>query len=90
MSLKSVTFEDPQPAGSDTLKQKVLVKQSLTDEEKKRLNKLIKETKLKVTTQIQGDQIRVTGKKRDDLQTAIAQIRSSITDLDLQFINFRE
>lgn len=90
VSLKSVTFEDPQPAGSDTLKQKVLVKQSLTDEEKKRLNKLIKETKLKVTTQIQGDQIRVTGKKRDDLQTAIAQIRSSITDLDLQFINFRE
>jgi uncharacterized protein YajQ (UPF0234 family) len=85
-----VTFNEAQPAGGDTLKLTVVVKQSLNDEEKKRINKLIKETKLKVTSQIQGDQVRVTGKKRDDLQEAIAHIRASISDLDLQFTNFRE
>ena len=90
VSLKSVTFNEAQPAGGDTLKQTVTVKQSLNDEEKKRINKLIKETKLKVTSQIQGDQVRVTGKKRDDLQAAIAQLRASASDLDLQFTNFRE
>lgn len=90
VSLKSVTFEEAQAAGGDTLKQAVTVKQSLSDDEKKRINKLIKESKLKVTSQIQGDQVRVTGKKRDDLQTAIAHLRASASDLDLQFTNFRE
>jgi len=90
VSLKSVTFEEPQPAGGDTYRQKVVVKQGLTDDERKRINKLIKDTKLKVTSQIQGDQVRVSGKSRDDLQTAIAQIRTSINDLDLQFTNFRD
>lgn len=90
VSLKSVTFNEAQPAGGDTLKQTVAVKQSLNDEEKKRINKLIKESKLKVTSQIQGDQVRVTGKKRDDLQAAIAQLRASASDLDLQFTNFRD
>lgn len=90
VSLKSVTFEEAQAAGGDTLKQTVTVKQSLSDDEKKRINKLIKESKLKVTSQIQGDQVRVTGKKRDDLQTAIAHLRASASDLDLQFTNFRE
>ena len=90
MLFRSVTFEEAQPAGGDTLKQTVTVKQSLNDDEKKRINKLIKESKLKVTSQIQGDQVRVTGKKRDDLQTVIAQLRASASDLDLQFTNFRE
>jgi uncharacterized protein YajQ (UPF0234 family) len=90
ISQKAVTFEDPQPAGGDTLRQTVTIKQALNDEEKKRINKLIKETKLKVTSQIQGDQVRVTGKKRDDLQEAIATLRTSVTDIELQFTNFRE
>lgn len=90
VSLKSVTFEALLPAGGDTLRQKVLVKQGLTEEERKRVSKSIKDSKLKVTAQIQGDQVRVTGKKRDDLQTTIAHLRSSITDIDLQFTNFRE
>jgi uncharacterized protein YajQ (UPF0234 family) len=90
VSLKSVTFEALQPAGGDTLRQKVLVKQGLTEEERKRVTKNIKDSKLKVTAQIQGDQVRVSGKKRDDLQSTIAHLRSSITDIDLQFTNFRE
>jgi uncharacterized protein YajQ (UPF0234 family) len=90
ISQKAVTFEDPQAAGGDTIRQTVTIKVSLNDEERKRINKAIKEAKLKVTSQIQGDQVRVTGKKRDDLQTAIATLRSSITDIELQFTNFRE
>lgn len=90
VSLRSVTFEDPQAAGGDTTRQTVTVKQALSDDERKRINKLIKDSKLKITSQIQGDQVRVTGKKRDDLQTAIAHLRASVTDLDLQFTNFRD
>lgn len=90
VSQRSVTFEEPQSAGGDTLRQTVTVKQALSDDEKKRINKLIKESKLKITSQIQGDQVRVSGKKRDDLQTAMASLRASITDIDLQFTNFRE
>ena len=90
VSLKSVTFEDPQSAGGDTIRQTVTVKQALSEEERKRINKLIKEAKLKVSSQIQGEQVRVTGKKKDDLQAAIAHLRASVTDVELQFTNFRD
>jgi uncharacterized protein YajQ (UPF0234 family) len=90
VSLKSVKFEGSQPAGGDTLRQLVTIKQGLSEDERKRVTKMIKEAKLKVTAQIQGDQVRVTGKQRDDLQTAIAKLKTSITDIELQFINFRD
>lgn len=90
VSLKSVTFEDPKKAGGDMLRQAVKVKQGLTDEEMKKLNKGIKELKMKVTSQIQGDQLRVTGKKRDDLQDTIAALKKTFPDIELQFVNFRE
>jgi hypothetical protein len=85
VSLKSVVFNDPQPAGGDRLRQTITVKQALTEEERKRINKEVKESKLKVTSQIQGDQVRVTGKKRDDLQAVIAHLRTSVTDIELHF-----
>jgi uncharacterized protein YajQ (UPF0234 family) len=90
VSLKSVTFEEMTPAGGDTFRQKVVIKQGLSDDERKLINKYIKDAKLKVTSQIQGDQVRVTGKNKDDLQTTIAQLRAKMTDLDLQFTNFRD
>lgn len=90
VSLKSVEFKDSVPAGGDTVKQDVIVKAGLTDEELKKVNKEIKGTKFKVNSQIQGDQLRVMGKKRDDLQSVIAHLRGAITDIDLQFINFRD
>ncbi|MBX7136984.1 MAG: YajQ family cyclic di-GMP-binding protein [Oligoflexia bacterium] len=90
VSLKMVVFEDPIPGGGDTLKQTVKVKQGLQDEELKRVNKAIKEMKFKVTSQIQGNQLRVTGKKRDDLQEVIGALKGQIQDLELQFTNFRE
>lgn len=90
VSLKSVEFKPAEKAGGDTLRQEVVVKQALTSEELKQLNKEIKAGKFKVTAQIQGDQLRVTGKKRDDLQAVIAHLRSTMSELELQFINFRD
>lgn len=90
VSVKSVKFNDPTPAASDTIRQEVSVKQGLNDEEAKKINKSIKTVGLKVSSQIQGDQLRVTGKKRDDLQAVIAHLRAEIKDIELQFVNFRE
>jgi cyclic-di-GMP-binding protein len=90
VSLKSVDFKDETEAGGNTLRQEVHVKEGLTDEELKKLNKVVKSSKLKVTTQIQGNQLRVTGKKKDDLQVAIQTLRAEIKDIDLQFVNFRD
>jgi uncharacterized protein YajQ (UPF0234 family) len=90
ISLKSVTFKDAEPAASDALRQLVEIKQGLSMEELKRLNAEIKASKLKVTAQIQGEQLRISGKKRDDLQTVISQLRKTASDLELQFTNFRD
>jgi uncharacterized protein YajQ (UPF0234 family) len=90
VSLKSVEFKDPTPAGGDTIKQDVFVKQGLNDEELKRINKLIKNQKIKVNSQIQGNQIRVLGKKKDDLQAMIQFLKTEVKDIELQFTNFRD
>jgi cyclic-di-GMP-binding protein len=90
VSLKSTEWKDAAPAGGDTIRQEVIVKQGLSSDELKRLNKAIKEMKEKVSSQIQGDQLRVTGKKRDDLQSVISQLRASIKDIELQFVNLRD
>ncbi len=71
-------------------KQQVLVKQGLDAETGKKVTRLLKDSKLKVQAQIQGDKVRVTGKKRDDLQEAIAFLRKAPVDMPLQFNNFRD
>lgn len=90
VSLKSLEWKDPEPASGDTLRQIVTVKEGLTPEEIKRLNKLIKDSKIKVSSQAQGNQLRVTGKSRDDLQEVIARLKTQVTDIELQFTNFRD
>jgi len=90
VSLKSVSFEEAQPAGGDLIRQLVKIKQGLDDEQLRRVNKLIKASGMKVTSQIQGNQLRISGKKKDDLQAIIAHLRSNITDIELQYINFRD
>ena len=90
ISLKSVTFEEPQTAAGDTRRQEVKVRQALTTDELRDLNKIIKQGKFKVTAQIQADQLRVSGKKKDDLQAVIALLREQVQDIDLQFVNFRD
>ena len=71
-------------------RQEVAIKQGVDTETAKRIVKSIKAAKLKVQAQIQGDQVRITGKKRDDLQQAISQLREADWGLPLQFINFRD
>ena len=76
--------------GGDTVKQVVKVRSGIESDQAKRVQKLIKDSKLKVQAAIQGDAVRVTGAKRDDLQAAMAIIRKEVTDLPLSFNNFRD
>lgn len=71
-------------------KQTVEIKQGIDAENAKKIVKLIKDKQLKVQAAIQGDQIRVSGKKRDDLQDVIGMLREAKVAIPLQFINFRE
>jgi uncharacterized protein YajQ (UPF0234 family) len=68
----------------------ITVRQGIDKELAKKLVKLVKDTKLKVQSSIQGEQVRVTGKKRDDLQEVIQMLKNSKLDLPLQFVNFRD
>jgi uncharacterized protein YajQ (UPF0234 family) len=71
-------------------KQLVVLKQGIDQETGKKVSRLLKDSKLKVQAQIQGDKVRVIGKKRDDLQEAIAFLRKAEVDVPLQFNNFRD
>jgi uncharacterized protein YajQ (UPF0234 family) len=73
-----------------TANQVITVREGIDTADAKKMVKMVKERKLKVQTAIQGDQLRVTGKKRDDLQTAIALFKSEKFELPLQFKNFRD
>jgi uncharacterized protein YajQ (UPF0234 family) len=86
----ALEFKDPQKAGGDTLRQEILIKQGLDQTLAKRIVKDIKDSKLKVQVAIQGDELRVSGKKRDDLQEAIAFVRGLKIEQPLQYLNFRE
>jgi hypothetical protein len=74
----------------DKVKQPVTVRVGIPQEKAKSVVKLIKDSKLKVAGSIQGDAVRVSGAKKDDLQAAIQLVRQSVTDLPIQFINFRD
>lgn len=81
--------DDPVITASEA-RQRVAIRQGLDQALAKRLVKMIKEAKLKVQASIQGDKLRVSGKKRDDLQTAIARVKEADVDLPLQYVNFRD
>ena len=76
--------------GGDKVKQLLVVKSGIDTETAKKIQTAIKQSKLKVQSSIQGDTVRVSGAKRDDLQAAIALIRKDIADLPLSFTNFRD
>jgi uncharacterized protein YajQ (UPF0234 family) len=79
-----------QKIGGDKVKQVIKVRSGIENEQSKKIQKLIKESKLKVQAAIQGDAVRVSGAKRDDLQAAMALIRKDVTDVPLSFNNFRD
>jgi cyclic-di-GMP-binding protein len=72
------------------VRQKVIIKEGLDSESAKKITKLIKEKKLKVQAQIQKEQVRVTGKKRDELQAVMALLKAEDLGIPLQFKNFRD
>jgi cyclic-di-GMP-binding protein len=76
--------------GGDKVKQVVKIRSGIESDQAKRVQKLVKDSKLKVQASIQGDAVRVTGAKRDDLQAVIALVRKEITDLPLSFNNQRD
>jgi cyclic-di-GMP-binding protein len=77
-------------AAGDKVKRPITVKVGIAQDRAKHIQKLIKDAKLKVQTSIQGDLVRVSGAKKDDLQAAIQLVRAQVTDQPLQFINFRD
>jgi uncharacterized protein YajQ (UPF0234 family) len=81
---------DVQKIGGDKVKQVLKVRSGIETEQSKKIQKVIKESKLKVQASIQGDAVRVTGAKRDDLQAAMALVRKEMADLPLSFNNFRD
>ena len=81
---------DVQKMGGDKVKQVIKVRNGIETEVSKKIQRLIKDSKLKVQAAIQGDAVRVTGAKRDDLQAAMALIKKDIADVPLSFNNFRD
>jgi uncharacterized protein YajQ (UPF0234 family) len=79
-----------QKIGGDKVKQVFKVKSGIEAEQAKKITRLIKDSKMKVQAAIQGDAVRITGTKRDDLQAAMALIRKDMADLPLSFNNFRD
>ena len=76
--------------GGDKVKQVIKIKNGIESEAAKKIVRIIKDSKMKVQASIQGDAVRVTGAKRDDLQAAMALLRKEVADLPLEFNNFRD
>lgn len=81
---------DVEPTAGGKARQEIEVRQGIDQDLAKKIVKLIKDSKIKVQASIQGDQVRVSGKKRDDLQAVIALLRQQNLGLPLQYINFRD
>ncbi|MDX2167582.1 MAG: YajQ family cyclic di-GMP-binding protein [Deltaproteobacteria bacterium] len=90
IAMKAFVYGNIEPAYGGRAKQTITIQQGIATEKARLIVKAIKDSKLKVQAQIQADQVRVTGKNRDDLQRAIALLKQQDFDLPLQFINFRD
>ena len=86
----ALDFKPPQKAAGNTVRQSIGLRQGIEAELARRLVREVKDSKIKVQVAVQGAELRVTGKKRDDLQAAIAFIRGLKTEQPLQYLNFRE
>ncbi len=90
IDVKAFDFGDIQKAGGNIVKKEVKLKNGIEQEIAKKIVKQIKDNKMKVQASIKGDEVRIDGKKRDDLQEAMQHLRSANYEIPLQFINFRE
>ena len=90
VSLKSIAGGEPKQIGGGRFRAVFTLNEGIAQDAAKELTKVIKDAKLKVQVAIQGDQLRVSGKKRDDLQEAIALVKALDFRLPLQFVNYRD
>ncbi len=90
VDIEALLYKEPERAAGDSLRQLITIRQGIEAELAKKVVKNVKDSKLKVQTTIQGDELRVNGKNRDDLQKAIALIKDMKLDLPVQFVNFRD
>ena len=89
VSLRALEYGKIQPAAGDTVRQEVKLINGLAQDKAKQIMKVLRDSKIKVTSSIQGDQIRVAGKNKDDLQAVIALLKNEDFGVELQFINYR-
>ena len=89
VSLRSLEYGEIKRAAGDTVRQEVKLRQGINQEKSKPIIKCIKDSKIKVTSSIQGDEIRITGKNKDDLQAVISLLREEDFGIELQFVNYR-
>jgi len=90
VDVRSLDYGEIEKVSGNKVKQVITVRTGVEQELSKKIVKLLKDSKLKTQASIQGDAVRVSGAKRDDLQGAIALVKKSITDFPLQFNNFRD
>lgn len=87
---RAFDFQKPEKASGNSLRQAVAIKQGVDRELAQKIVKLVKSAKLKVQVAIQGDELRVSGKKRDDLQSVMALVKEQDYEHPLQYVNFRD
>jgi uncharacterized protein YajQ (UPF0234 family) len=90
IDVRSLELGEVEKISGDKVKRTVTVKTGVPQDKGKQIQKLVKDAKLKVAASIQGDAVRISGAKKDDLQAAIQLVRTSVADIPLQFTNFRD
>ena len=90
LEVACLDFQEPQPAGGKTMRQEIAIQDGIERETAQKIVKDVKGTKIKVQVAIQGEELRVTGKKRDDLQSVIQFLKSEDYGIPLQFVNMRD
>ncbi len=85
-----IDYQTPEPSAGQSMRQTATIRQGIDRDLAKKIVKEIKTSKLKVQSAIQGEELRITGKKRDDLQAVIEHVKGLSIDLPLQFVNFRD
>jgi len=89
LSIKALKMEEPEPAASGRLKQKINLQSGISKDNTRKITKLIKELKLKVSAQIMDEKVRVQGAKKDDLQQVIQSVKDADFDFPVQFVNYQ-
>jgi uncharacterized protein YajQ (UPF0234 family) len=90
VDVRFLDYGDIQKISGDKVKQAITIKHGVSGDLAKKIVRLVKDSKIKVQASIQGDAVRVTGTKRDDLQATIALLKKEVTDVPLSFDNFRD